>query len=393
MKRVLLLGMFAFLIAGCGKKGTSPKEPFEVKVVDLYGRPVPGAIVEGGIDWDFFQVKTDDRGIATVPGQAEGKRAEIYKANYFPHIVQSLSATQYTLNPTPRQFRRIGDAAGKAIRFDSGTLLTIAYTGDYHVYSYGDQVISEITSAQLARNVKETKLRGDTLWLSTHEDGIYTYSLQNPLDPQQLLHLEIFGDLGPFALKDSIIAVADPWEPGPLRVFSYRGDGQVRELCSIRNFMVGQMAFLSGYLVLIGGSETLPTVFDLQDPTSPRLVYNGLEWECETGFLFGDSLILVPRYGQAHGTVGFRMLDLSDPCNPGAAGVFSADSWLTQIVNDSLAVGCYYFRRYSTSVLTGDLLHGFQTQAIVYEAWVHQFGGCDPPYFIMGSGLYKLQDQ
>ena len=393
MKRVLLLGMFAFLIAGCGKKGTSPKEPFEVKVVGTEGRPVAGATIEGGMDLDFFYVKTDDRGIATVPGRAEGKRVEIYKTNYFPHIVQSLSATQYTLNATPRQLRRIGDAAGKAIRFDSGTLLTIAYAGDYHVYSYSDQEVDEVAFTQLARIVKEMRLYGDTLWFSTHEDGIYVYSLQNPLDPQQLFHLDISGYLGPFALKDTIIAVADPWEPGPLRLFSYTADGQVRELCSIRNFMVRQMAFLSSYLVLIGGSESLPTVLDLQDPTSPRLVYNGLEWECETGFLFGDSLILVPRYGQAHGTVRFRILDLSDPSNPTGAGGFSADSWLTRIINDSLAVGCYYFRRYSTSVLTGDLLHGFQTQAIVYEAWVDQFGGCDPPYFIMGSGLYKLQDQ
>jgi hypothetical protein len=393
MRRVLLLGVFALLVAGCGKRGTSPEEPFEVKVVGTGGQPIVGATIEGGMDWDFFRVKTDEGGIAAVPGQAQGKRAEIYKTNYFPRIVQSLSATQYTLNSTPRKLRRIGDTAGKAIRFDSGTLLSVAYTGDYHIYSYSDQEVDEVASAQLPQSVKEIKLCGDTLWLSTHEDGIYAYSLKNPLDPQQLFHLDISGYLGPFALKDTIIAVADPWEPGPLRVFSYTADGQVRKLSSIRNFMVRQMTFLSSYLVLIGGRESLPTVLDLQDPTSPRLVYNGLEWECETGFLFGDSLILVPRYGQAYGSVGFRMLDLSDPSNPTRAGVFSADSWLTQIVNDSLAVGSYYLRRLSTSVLTGDLSHGFQTQAIVYEAWVDQFGGCDPPYFIMGSGLYKLEGQ
>jgi hypothetical protein len=393
MKRALLLGMFAFLIAGCGKKGTSPKELFEVKVVGTEGRPVAGATIEGGMDWDFFHVKTDDRGIATLPGQAEGKRAEIYKTNYFPHIVQSLSATQYTLNSTPRQFRRIGDATGKAIRFDSGALLTIAYTGDYHVYSCGDQEISEIASAQLARNVKETKLRGDTLWFSTHQDGIYAYSLQNPLDPQQLFHLDISGYLGPFALKDTIIAVGDPWDPGPLRIFSYTTDGQCRELSSVRNYFVRQMVFSSNYLILVGGSESLPTVFDLQDPANPRLVYNGLEWESETGFLFGQNLILVPRYGHAVGTVDFRMLNLSDPSHPISAGEFSADSWLTEIVCDSLAVGSYYFRRSSVSVLTGDLSHGFQTAAIVYEAYADGFGGCDPPYFIMVSGLYKMEDQ
>jgi hypothetical protein len=287
----------------------------------------------------------------------------------------------------------VGDAAGKAIRFDSGTLLTVGYTGDYHVYSYNDQGVSEISSAQLARTVKETKLRGDTLWLTAHEDGIYAYSLQNPLEPQQLLHLDISGYLGPFALKDTIIAVGEPLYPGPLRIFCYTSDGQCQEVSSVRNYFVRQMVFLSDYLVLVGRSESLPTVFDLQDPANPRLVYNGLEWECETGFLFGDSLILAPRYGHAHGTIGYRILGLSDPSSPASAGVFSADSWLTAIINDSLAAGSYYFRPLSVSILSGDFSAGFQTAAIVYEAYVDQLGRCAPPYFVMGGGFYKLENR
>ena len=397
-KILVVLGfsiLLLYLIFTCSKETPTEIEPpekqFKVKVFSSEGQPIAGATIEGGIDWEFFQVQTDNKGIAILPGYARGKRVVIYKNNFFPQIVQSLSPTQYTLMLTPQQLKLIGDVAGKAILFDSGTLLTIEYGGDYHVYSYSDKDITEAASAQLPKTVKKIIFYGDTLWFSTHEDGIYVYSLQNPLQPQQLFHLNISGYLGPFAVKDTIVAVGNPWEPGPLRIFSYAPDGQYQELSTIENYFVREMSFLSNYLILIGNNESLPTVFNLQDPTNPQLVYNGLEWEYQSGFLFGDYLILVPRNGHAIGTVSYKLLDLSNPANPTSIGSFSADSWLSKIVDSFIAVGTYYFHSQSISVLSGNVSSYFQTVAIISEGTTDGFGGCAPPYFIIGGRFWKLE--
>ncbi|OYD14151.1 hypothetical protein CH333_08835 [candidate division WOR-3 bacterium JGI_Cruoil_03_44_89] len=392
-QKIYLFGVVILLILGCEEKVVCPKKPFEVTVYTSEGQPIDGAFIEGGFDWEFFRVQTDSEGIAILPGHALGERAVIYKNNYFPQVVRSLSPTQYILTPTPQQFELIGNVAGTAIRFDSGTLLTIEYGGGYHMYSYNDQEITEVAFAQLPITVKKINLYGDTLWFSTHEDGIYVYTLQNPLQPQQLFHLDISGYLGPFAVKDTILGVGYPYGPGPLRIFSYTTDGQYKELSVIEKYFVKEMTFISNYLILIGNNESLPTVFDLNDPLNPVLVYNGLEWEYKSAFLFGDHLILVPKYGYAIGRVDYKLLNLSDPANPASTGGFSADSWLIEVVDDSSAAGHYYFHSQSISVLSGSISDSFYTIAIISESALGGFGGGAPPYFIIGNQLWKLEDR
>ena len=389
IKRIILLISFILLTVGC-EKVFSPKDYFEVRVVTFQGNPVVGAKIEGGIDWWTFRVETNENGVAILPRHALGEKAVIHKNNFFPDVIASLMPTKYILNPTPRQLKLVGNVDGWSIQFSSGNLITVGYGGGYHVYSYNDQSVTEIASAQLPQCIKMTQLRGDTLWFSTHDSGIYVYSLQNQLQPQLLFHLAIPGYLGPFVIKDSIIIVGNPWNQGPIRIYTYKPNGQFRELSNFGNYLVVKMAIISNYLIVVNYYENLPAIIDLQDPTNPNLIYNGIEPEYWSGFLFRNYLILIPRTAWENITnINYKLINLSNPANPLTVGTFSADSRLYEITNDSIALGAYYSTGHS-SVLIGGITSRFQTIAII--SGIDGFGGCAPPYFIVNGNLWKLQE-
>lgn len=382
--------LLIFLLMSCGDREGS----FEVKVVSPDESPIESAWIRGGFDWGYFDVQTDQEGLAILPGHARGESATIFSTNFFPKNVEYLAPTVYTLEPTSKKLKLIGEVEGSAIRFCFDTLITITYQGNYHLYKFNDNGVTELSSAQLPLCVKQFKLFGDTLWYSTHDDGFYVYSLENPLSPQLICHLSITGYLKPFAVKDSIIAVCESSGPGLLRIFSFTYDGQYQELASVGNFYVREMTFISHYLILVGGEESLPTIFDLQDPGHPQLVYNGLEWAYQSGIIFGTNLVLVPDYGSAMGYVTYTLLDLSNPPNPQEAGAFGADAWLGDMINENTAVGRYYFdNTESIAVLKGSIYSSFSTVAIVSEGQLWEgFGGSYPPYYIIGYNLWKLED-
>jgi hypothetical protein len=382
--------LIILVFASCADK----EGPFEIKVVSTDNVPIEGACIRGGIDWNYFNVQTDQDGMAILPGHARGENATIFKTNFLPEIVEYLAPAVYTLEPTSKSLRLIGEVEGGAIRFCSDTLTTITYQGNYHLYTFNDNGVTELASAQLPSCVKKFELFGDTLWFSTHDDGIYVYSLENSFNPQQICHLSITGYLKPFAIKDSIITICGSSGPGLLRIFSFTFDGQFQELASIGNFNVKDMIFISHYLILVGGEESLPTIFDLQDPEHPQLVYNGLEWAYQSGIILGTSLVLVPTSGNAMGYVTYKLLDLSNPPSPHEEGTFVADAWLSDIINENTAVGRYYFDyTESIAILKGSITNSFSTVAIVSEGELWEgFGGSMPPYYIIGNNLWKLED-
>ncbi len=410
-KKILLLSMIILLISGCEDN----RGHFRVKVVSPYRQPVEGATIEGGIDWQHFQVQTDSRGITILPGFALMYDAFIYKTNFFPKYVplalsaHTIISYTYIIEPTPKQFRLIGSVEGWSILFDSGTLVTVDYQGGYHVYSYSDQGITEIASAQIPGTIKDTQLHGDTFWFSTHSDGIYVYSLADPLNPQQLFHLDIPGYLGSFALKNEIIVVGHPSYKETLRIYSYNTSGECQEIASFGNYLVRKMAFISDYLVVVNYYDNLPAVFDLQDPSNPYLVYNGVEPDYWHGFLYKNYLVLVPKPDLVEEQTNYKLIDLpdyklidlSDPTNPTTNGFFSADSQLFKIINDSTAMGRYHVWSGGISVLSGNITQGFKTVAIstdnpfhpFFLLGFHEFEGCAPPYFIIGEQLWKLEDR
>jgi hypothetical protein len=399
MKKTIYFAITILTLVGCNKDNPIDSgQPFQITIHSQAGVPVEGTTVEGGIDWDFYQVQTNAVGVATLPGSARGQRATIYKTNSLPIIVSSIVPSQYTLNETSKKLNLIGSVAGKAIRFRQHELITLDYGGTYHFYSYNDQSVSETFNRHLhdsAVAIRETQLFGDTLWFTTHNSGVFVFSIQNPSSPIFLFRLNVSGYLGPFAVKDSILVLGDQWNPGPLRLMVYYATGECRELSRVQNYFVRKMTRVGNAIISLGNSESLPTVFDISNPSSPRLVYNGLEWEYQTGFFYNRLTILTPRCGSGGNNIrlDYKVLDLSNPVNPTPMSPFTADSWITGVASDSWAFGNYYFHTQTISVLSGSISSSFQTVATVSENTIDGIGGAFPPYYLIGNRLWKLVDR
>lgn len=398
---LLIMIMLILLYSGCEDSSGQ----FSVKIVTPNRQPVEGVTVEGGLDWEAFQAKTDSRGIAVLPIFALNYDALIYKNNFFPKLIDLtqfptiLPPNTYIITPTPERLELIGDVEGWSIQFDQGILVTLDYHGGYHIYSYSNQGISEILFVQFpTSSIRDTQLRGNTLWFSTHDDGIYVYSLANIFDPQQLYHLNITGYLGEFAINDSVLVVGNPWDREELRVYSYTSSGEIQELSRFGNHYGRNLKFIDNYLLVLDYLDNLPAVYDLNDPENPFLVYSSAESDFSSGFLYENYLILVPKWELVSEKTNFKIIDLSDPANPSPAGFFYADSQLILIIDENTAIGRYHVWSGATSILRGNIASNFKTTAIVTDnpwaqIFLHKFEGCSFPFFIIGKGLYKLEKQ
>jgi len=403
MKRIVFVSLIGFIVGCSDESPIDSGPPFQITVVSQGGQPVEDAMVEGGIDWDAYQVQTDIAGVATLPGSARDKGATIYKTNSLPTSISRIEPAQYILQETLKQLNFIGNVVGKAVRFAPNEIITLDYGGAYHLYSYDDQSVSETFTVQLhdsAVAIKEIQLFGDTLWFTTHDSGIFVFSIQDPSSPLLLFRVPISGYLGPFAVKDSLVILGDPSNPGPLRVVSYCYSGECPEISRVENYFVRKMTRIGNAIVVLGNSESLPTVFDISNPSSPRLLYNGLEWEYKTGFFFNQQTILTPWYGSGGTNVRlvYKVLNFSDPANPTTGGSFAADSWITGLATDDYAYGNHYNHWATISVLNRDLTSFFVTVGTVSGGIIDGYGGdgvggAFHPYYVIGNRLWKLIDR
>lgn len=396
-KYILKLIALLFLLCAfsCDDNTSSSRFPFEITVTDIHGWPIEGAIVEGGFDWDSFRVVTDRWGRAEMPGVARDVRATIKKNNHYSLIENYLRPGVYILTPTPQILTEIGEIKGDLIRFEYFRILTINYQGEYRVYNFNGYNLSEMVMVELPIPVKEFKLLGNLLWYTTHQDGIYVYSLFDSMHPVELLHLDIDGYLKAFAVKDSLVAVGSQSSPGPIRLYSYHTDGTVTELDRIENFTTRRIYFRSHYLITTGYATDLYCIFDVADPTDIRFVYRGNLDGFESPFLHGDTLILAASGGNAsRGEYGYFMIDMSDPANRSDIGGFAADGRIDNIEDDFTAVGRYYFDGDALSVFKRTTGGDFEAVAMVSEFYGYRFHhGSAPPYYLIGEKLWKLEER
>lgn len=381
---VFVVIVMLLLMINCSNDGD-----FIVKVIDIRGYPVMDACIAGGIDWDMYSGYTNYEGIAIMPGHARGESSTITKNDFLPCFIEKLASTTYMIEPASQKLTLLGDITGDAIRFESTRILTVTYHGEYYVYSYDNDDLKEIASAQLPNCIRFFKTYGDTLWLSTHENGFYAYSLQNPLQPQLICHLNIPGyTIRPFAVKDTFLAVG-AWDDYT-RLYSFGYDGHYQEVSVIDTIeIMNDMIFISNYLVAISSDEEMPIIYDLTDPLNPQQIYRNSESMYWDGFLYKYYLVLYHCYWNYYDpdtTATYKLIDLSDPVHPQKMGPFPCDAMVTNIVNDAYAIGSY--RGAATSVLYGNILSGFSTVAIGSGG----FCGGLPPYFILGYQLWKLED-
>jgi hypothetical protein len=376
----------AFLFGGC------KNDSFHVWVVTPDRKPVAGALVHGGFDWSMFGDQTDDAGLAQIPNWADGWDAKITKGNFYSASVKVSPCARFTLRPTSESLMLIGEVEGSAIRFGPETLITVTYQGQYRVYTYGETQLTEHTMVQLPSLAKERCMRGDTFWYATHDSGLFAFSLADPLNPIQLMHLDIGGYLGPFVVVDTFVVVGDRGDDAALRVYRYRPE--VELVASIGDYRVDQMAVISHYLVIAGYKPNLPVVFDIADISNPHEVYHGVQTDFWAGHIF-DHYVVLRSSDLSPGldSTYCRLLDLADPAHPTDLGLIPSDAWLDNIINDSIAVGDFIAA--GQSVLRGRITEGFHSVALVNAgsySW-KDYGGSSPPFFILRDGLWKLSDR
>ncbi len=412
---ILAILSAALVLSGCGSDTCGPGDPcgpgsFEVRVLTSEYEPVAGAWIDVGFDWTRCRVKTDSDGIAVVPNSARGRYAEIHKDNFYPVTVNPLEPGWYYLYPTPARLERIGTVAGRSVRFDPDRLFTLEYAGVYHAYSYDESAVTELASAEIeAGAIVDFEFAGDTLWLSTHDDGVYAYSLEDPLNPILLRHLDIDGYLGPIAVKDSTIAVGS-WDAGqPVRVFSFTPGGEMSLVSTIQAYEVQQMEYRSHFLVMVSyGSLWLSRaatlrVVDMTDASSPRIAYSLVEQGARVGLILDHHVLLGPSITEETEFISYTTIFMDDPENPAYAGRTVSRVWLESVSDDSYAVGsyCMAFGDYpwcsqygmQTGVAVGGIQSTFNAVAVLFDILPDRPGVHRPPFFVIGGALWRLEEQ
>jgi hypothetical protein len=395
----LAAALLCLVMSGCqtGPSAGEPTDnPFWVTVLKTSGDPLEGAVIEGGIDWESFEITTDSSGRAKLPGYARNYETIIHLDNYLPRSISLRWPYRYTLTPTPKILRLLGNVEGSLVRFTPGRLATVDYHGTYHLYAVDDNGLAEIASASVPRTVKQTRLIGDTLWLSTYDDGIFAYSLADPEHPVEQLHLDIPGTTPVFALHDNMIVVGNSGNVLALGVYLFEADGSFVEMSRLGDYYVSSIAFVEGYLVVSGYRDANPRVYSLDEPSHPVLVSGGAYAGYWSGFLYGHQYVQIPEWDQITENTIYGRLDLSNPDVPLAAGTVRADSRLIGIVDDATAIGYYHTLGNALSVLKGSLTGGFQTVALISEDPhydLNEFGGCVPPYYVISNRLWVLEDR
>ena len=92
---------------------------------------------------------TNELGIAALPRTAMDQPGYLYLDGFFPSTATMRLNGRYTLGATPRRLRLIGDVEGKAVRFTAGLLSTLEYNGNYHLYAYDEQTVTEAETAAI----------------------------------------------------------------------------------------------------------------------------------------------------------------------------------------------------------------------------------------------------
>jgi hypothetical protein len=404
MNRILVLAIIVIGLSGCSERTTCPEDEcqggFVITVESPDGAPIAGALIEGGVDWGAFSAVTDSAGKARLPNRARNWVTTITKDNFFPISVDGVTSCVYVLTPTPQELRHIGHVSGRPLRLDSGLLSALEYQCKYYLYAYDDSSVTQLAETRLLGCcVREVRFYGDTLWYTTHEDGIYVYSLAEPAAPQFLFHLAIPGYLGAFAVRDSIVAVGSPFSDG-FGVYRFRSNGDFALLKDVPDFAAADIGFSSDYLVIVGREHDLVVVFDIENPADPREVYTtgAAPGYFESGFLLGDKVILEP-YWFSWGELVYGVIDLADPGSPREVGSFRADSFIFGMPDRDTAVGDYRLGEYVNvsrmfTVLKGDMGGRFETVATLSEEHgLGEFGANAPPFFVIGYELWKLESR
>ncbi len=351
MKNKLVI-LFVLLLAviSCNKNPTSVENTTTFNIAVITGEPgnfvpVSGATVSGGANWqDYFWVTTDQNGIAKIPVGMKGMYAYIYKDNFRPDRITCQDARDYWIGKARDSLQVLGMVEGAAIKMTPSKIITLDEVGVYRIYSYSSSSVLLESSIKLNDSISTLhtyKIYGDTLWVSSHLQGLYIYSISDNTSPVFLNKIPCSGGITSFAVKDTLVAYIDYFNTPQLSIVSLGSGGQVNLLGQIESAHADEMKIIDTYLYLLG-NFSWPNVYDISNPVLPVLLCDFMEPECQGGFFYKNKLFIGPLQYDVMDFLdpaNYKVRDISVPSSPVDYSVFRVGGVISGILNDTLAYG------------------------------------------------------
>lgn len=364
---------FTAILCGCGDDhGLSSRPKITIRVVSDEGTPIDRAYLRGGFDWTRFDATTDDDGYAKFPAFSVDWDTDIRAANHFPIVIQPRDGQTYVMNRTPLELQLVGNSDVYVVKFVEDTLIHLDYNGDLVTFLYSETGMVEVARVGLARLRKQAVLRGDTLWYTTHNDGVYSYDISNPADPQLLSHLAIEGYLDPIAVSDSLVVVSRYTGHSGVEIYVVRPDGSWNLTDTWSGSYVESLEIEDNVLIVYNRGEKAITFLSLDDPGDVKEIYSwgnpyyGRPRFIRNAFRFGDAIVFVPAVELYHDHFLHVVLDISDPTVPVWQANFSSQAKLEGQLNDTLAIGFYDEQ---PALLINSQNQGFWVVALALSRW------------------------
>lgn len=279
----LLSLLFVAVLLGCQDPlGLRSDNPVDITLTTA-DEPLSGAYVVGGVDFTRFEVRSDDDGRVEIPATALGDSVLVIATNVVPRRILVRRDETYELPPTDSRLHYVGEAPGRPLRFDEGELFTLTSHGGHRLHQYGPGGMTTLRGDSLEISaIRQHRLYGDTLWLSTHREGIHAYLMEPDGRLTKIFHLDISGPIGNFVRRDSQLVVSHRTDlPGPLRVFRLLDDGAeaiaaFEEVHAFRMQRDGPNVVIGAEdrTGFAGGDDPMLRVLNLDDPV--ELTFSGL---------------------------------------------------------------------------------------------------------------------
>lgn len=342
----LLSLLFVAALLGClDPLGLRSDDPVTLTLTTA-DEPLSGAHVVGGVDFTRFEVRSDDDGRVAIPATALGDSVLVIATNVVPRRILVRRDETYELPPTDRRLRYVGEAPGRPLRFGDGELLTLASLGGYRLYQYGPGVMTTLHRDSLEiGSIRQHRLYGDTLWVSTHREGIHAYLIEPDGRFTKIFHLDISGPIGSFVRRDSQLVVAHRTDlPGPLQVFRLL-DGGADPIATFEEVHAFRMQRDGPNVVIgaedrtgfAGGDDPMLRVLNLDDPV--ELTFSGLVRTGGISVLENSTYIItsIPHLWEGD-SVPHEVFELGPAGEPESRGELVAPAAINGFVGD-LAYG------------------------------------------------------
>lgn len=375
--------------------------PFEISIFDKNEEPIKDAIIRGGLDWTNYSAFTNDKGIAVLPGYAVQYKAFIYRNNFYPFYDSIPASHKLKLSRTSRLLDSIGVVLGNAIIFNDNEIVTLDYIGNYRVYKYDDSHVENFLTVNLGDSViaiTHTELHADTLWISTHASGIYSFYIGDNYKPRLISHYAVDGKIKYFLIWGEFIIVA---QHNYLRVLSAGKENNYNEIQKLKtspttDFRDRQsLKIIGNYLFLISFTGQIE-IYDISDPYSFKLTWNE-ELVNYVDFLFYKTYLIrriENRIDDLNANLQYDVMDISNPEKPENEKSFFCKAQIKGFTSDNCAYG-FWCGNILFTIADGSIEKGFKVNGIYTQegeqTGYEELGGVHYPYYLFKGKLLKLK--